>query len=110
MHLSRRTFFTGAAGLLAAGLRGNPALARPGCQANAWNLDPARFDLLLTAVREMKELGFQGFETNIRFVQPSSTAFARPAPNWMPSDSNSSAGTRICPIMKSWASRKQPMR
>ncbi len=43
---------------------------RPGCQANAWNLDPARFDLLLTAIREMKELDFQGFETNIRFVQP----------------------------------------
>jgi sugar phosphate isomerase/epimerase len=43
---------------------------RPGCQANAWNLDPNKFDLLLTAIREMKELGFQGYETNIRFVQP----------------------------------------
>lgn len=45
-------------------------LPRPGCQANGWNLDPARFDLLLTALREMKELEFQGFETNIRFLQP----------------------------------------
>jgi sugar phosphate isomerase/epimerase len=43
---------------------------RPGCQANGWNLDPARFDLLLTALREMKELGFEGFETNIRFLEP----------------------------------------
>jgi sugar phosphate isomerase/epimerase len=42
-------------------------MPRPGCQANGWNLDPAKFDLLLTAIKEMKELGFQGFETNIRF-------------------------------------------
>jgi len=66
--LLRRTFLAGAA-VLAARAAGAP-LPRPGCQANAWNLDPARFDLLLTAVREMKELEFQGFETNIRFVQP----------------------------------------
>jgi sugar phosphate isomerase/epimerase len=48
---------------------GAPA-PRPGCQTNAWNLDPARFDLLLTALGEIKELEFQGFETNLRFVQP----------------------------------------
>ena len=70
MSLSRRSLLAGAAGLLASRMPGAPSRPRPGCQANAWNLDPARFDLLLTAVREMKELGFQGFETNIRFVLP----------------------------------------
>ncbi|MGP8243039.1 MAG: sugar phosphate isomerase/epimerase family protein [Bryobacteraceae bacterium] len=68
-NLRRRTFLAGAAAVAAAHAAGAP-LPRPGCQANAWNLDPARFDLLLTALREMKELEFQGFETNIRFVQP----------------------------------------
>src|SRR5690348_7039229 len=69
MTLTRRSFIAGAASLQALRMRGDAARPRPGCQANGWNLDPARFDLLLTAVREMKELGFQGFETNIRFVQ-----------------------------------------
>jgi len=67
--LSRRTFLAGAAAMAAAHAADAPP-PRPGCQANAWNLDPARFDLLLTALREMKELEFQGFETNIRFLQP----------------------------------------
>ena len=70
MTLSRRSLLAGAAALPALRMFGQTARPRPGCQANGWNLDPARFDLLLTAVREMKELGFQGFETNIRFVQP----------------------------------------
>jgi inosose dehydratase len=74
MMLSRRSLVSGTAGMLAAGLaplgRGASQTLRPGCQANGWNLDPAKFDLLLTAIREMKELGFQGYETNIRFVQP----------------------------------------
>ena len=67
--LRRRTFLAGAAAM-AAGHAADAPLPRPGCQTNAWNLDPARFDLLLTALREMKELEFQGFETNIRFLQP----------------------------------------
>jgi sugar phosphate isomerase/epimerase len=71
MELSRRSLLTGAAGLLAAmRVPGAPQGLRAGCQANGWNLDPAKFDLLLTAIREMKELGFEGFETNIRFFQP----------------------------------------
>jgi len=62
---------TGAASLLvAAKVQGAPRGLRAGCQANGWNLDPAKFDLLLTAIREMKELGFEGFETNIRFFEP----------------------------------------
>lgn len=74
MTLSRRSLLAGAAGAAAAGLApfgfGAAKGPRPGCQANAWNLDPNRFDLLLTAIKEMKELGFQGYETNIRFVEP----------------------------------------
>jgi sugar phosphate isomerase/epimerase len=74
MTLSRRNLLAGAAGVLAAGAapvaQGAAKAPRPGCQANGWNLDPAMFDLLLTAVREMQGLGFQGFETNLRFVQP----------------------------------------
>lgn len=68
--LSRRSLLAGAAGVLTATGRAEGKSPRPGCQANAWNLDPTRFDLLLTAIKEMKELGFQGFETNLRFVQP----------------------------------------
>jgi sugar phosphate isomerase/epimerase len=73
MTLSRRSLLAGvasaAAGFAPSG-RGAARGPRPGCQANGWNLDPAKFDLLLTAIKEMKELEFQGFETNIRFVEP----------------------------------------
>lgn len=68
--VSRRSVLAGIAGALAARAAGNAASLLPGCQANGWDLDPNRFDLLLTALKEMKELGFQGFETNIRFLQP----------------------------------------
>ncbi len=68
--ISRRGVLTGLAGALAFRAGDAATLPRPGCQANGWDLDPNRFELLLTAVKEMQELGFQGFETNIRFVQP----------------------------------------
>ena len=67
LKLSRRMFLAGAGALAAPS---SAALPRPGCQGNAWNLDPARFDLLLAALRDMKTLDFAGFETNIRFLQP----------------------------------------
>lgn len=70
MMLTRRSLLRGTAAVLAAPVHGGTKDPRPGCQANAWNLDPAQFDLLLAAVREMKELGFQGYETNLRFVRP----------------------------------------
>ena len=71
MLLTRRSVLTSAAGLLAAtAVHGAAKAPRPGCQANGYNLDPNNFDLLLDALRDMKELGFEGFETNIRFVQP----------------------------------------
>ena len=67
--ISRRQFLSASAAFAAPAVWA-AATPHPGCQANAWNLDPARFDLLLTALREMKSLGFAGFETNIRFLQP----------------------------------------
>lgn len=70
MRLSRRSLLAASAGIFAARLPGAKKTPRPGCQANGWNLDPAHFDMLLTAIREMKQLGFQGFETNLRFVEP----------------------------------------
>lgn len=68
--MTRRIALRGIAWLWAAGAFGRANAPKPGCQANAWDLDPDHFDLLLTAIREMKQLGFEGFETNIRFIQP----------------------------------------
>jgi sugar phosphate isomerase/epimerase len=68
--VSRRSVLSSFAGALAFRAASAANLPRPACQANGWDLDPNRFDLLLTAIKEMKELGFKGFETNIRFVQP----------------------------------------
>ena len=70
MLMNRRDLLTAAAALLVVNAHAEAPLPKPGCQTNGWDLDPRRFDLLLTALREMKELEFQGFETNIRFVQP----------------------------------------
>lgn len=72
----RRVVLKSAAGLWAVSAFGRATLPRPGCQANAWDLDPGRFDLLLTAIGEMKQLQFQGFETNIRFIQPQLNSWA----------------------------------
>ena len=68
--LTRRSLLSTAAGFAAGTALGADARPRAGCQANAWNLDPQKFDLLLTALREIKELQFEGFETNIRFFEP----------------------------------------
>ena len=70
MRLSRRSLLAASAGILLPHRPARDKAPRPGCQANGWNLDPAHFDMLLTAIREMKQLGFQGFETNLRFVEP----------------------------------------
>ena len=40
-----------------------------GCQTNAWRIDPNNFDSLLEVLRQIKELGFDGFETGYRNVQ-----------------------------------------
>jgi inosose dehydratase len=51
-----------------------PAKPRVGCQANGFPLKPNDFPALLAALRKMKELGYAGFECNIRFVE---SEFAR---------------------------------
>jgi sugar phosphate isomerase/epimerase len=68
--LSRRDFLVATAGLATTAAWGAASAPKPGCQTNAWDLDPQHFDLLLTALGEMKELKFEGFETNLRFLQP----------------------------------------
>lgn len=65
-NFSRRSFLAGLAAACA-----SPAQARPrvGCQANGFPLKPGDFAALLEALREMKRLGYSGFECNYRFVQ-----------------------------------------
>jgi sugar phosphate isomerase/epimerase len=54
-----------------------PALARAatapsnrvGCQANAWQIKPGDFADLLKRAGDMKRLGFEDFECNVRFVE-----------------------------------------
>ncbi|MDX2041088.1 MAG: sugar phosphate isomerase/epimerase family protein [Acidobacteriota bacterium] len=40
-----------------------------GCQTNAWRIDPNNFDSLLAVLRQLKELGYEGYETGFRNVQ-----------------------------------------
>lgn len=46
-----------------------PARPRVGCQANGFPLKPNDFPALLAALIKMKELGYVGFECNVRFVE-----------------------------------------
>lgn len=70
--LSRRRFVTAATALVLSGpTRASPLPAKPrvGCQANGFPLKPNDFPALLAALRKMRELGYVGFECNIRFVE-----------------------------------------
>src|SRR5688572_11063093 len=74
--LSRRRFVAALPALVgaAAFLRGSPmsaATSRPrvGCQANGFPLKPNDFPALIAALNKMRELGYVGFECNIRFVE-----------------------------------------
>ena len=74
--LSRRRFLVTLPGSVAAlgMLRSSCAFAagaapRVGCQANGFPLKPNDFPALLTALKQMKQLGYTGFECNIRFVE-----------------------------------------
>ena len=42
---------------------------RVACQANAWQIPPGDFGELLRHVAEMKRLGYEAFECNIRYVE-----------------------------------------
>lgn len=65
--IARRAFVMGLASsyLLADSTRG----VSLGCQTNAWPVDPARFDTLLTVLGKIRELGFAGFETGFRNLE-----------------------------------------
>lgn len=50
-----------------------------GCQTNAWRINPGQFSDLLAALKTIKAIGFEGFETGFRNIQGqfSQTAEAR---------------------------------
>ncbi len=73
MLISRRTFMAA----LPLGVLGVGSLAtakntgvKIGCQTNAWRIDPRDFSSLLNVLTKLKELGFDGFETGFRNLQP----------------------------------------
>ena len=64
--ISRRAFvLTGFAALA----RAKSGPIRVGCQANGFPLKPGDFPALLAALESMKNLGYTGFECNVRFVE-----------------------------------------
>lgn len=74
--LSRRRFLAALPACVSAftvlrGSRVSAATPRPrvGCQANGFPIKPGNFPALLAALRRMHELGYTGFECNIRFVE-----------------------------------------
>jgi sugar phosphate isomerase/epimerase len=79
--MSRRSFVSSSAlaGLAVATSTNAIVPARPkvGCQLNGFNPKPGQFDLLVGYVKQAKEWGYIGFETNVRFV---SDQFADPGP------------------------------
>lgn len=42
---------------------------RPGCQTNAWPIDPRQFGEVLAVLDKIKGLGYEGFETGYRNVE-----------------------------------------
>jgi inosose dehydratase len=76
LRVSRRRFVAALpAGVAALALmHRRPAFAatprpRVGCQANGFPLKPGDFPALIVALRKMNELGYTGFECNVRFVE-----------------------------------------
>lgn len=72
--LSRRTFLA-ALSLSPISVRHLMATAKTtgvklGCQTNAWRIDPRDFSQVLNVLTKLKELGFDGFETGFRNIQP----------------------------------------
>lgn len=78
--ISRRHFLAAvplglvAAGVSTAGVSTAPAQAAPmrvklGCQTNAWRINPGDFSQVLGVLRQLKQLGYDGFETSFRNIQ-----------------------------------------
>lgn len=64
--MTRRTLLTAIAPALAAAQKPQP---KAGCQANGFVLKAGDFPGLLAALEKMGELGYTGFECNVRFVR-----------------------------------------
>lgn len=74
--ISRRRFLAALPAVVSAAtflsgdrLRAASALPRVGCQANGFPLKAGDFPALIAALKKMRELGYTGFECNIRFVE-----------------------------------------
>lgn len=78
--ISRREFFIAPLAVASAAsvvglLHASPKTAyksgsvKLGCQTNAWRIAPNNFDSLLAVLRQLKELGYEGYETGFRNVQ-----------------------------------------
>ena len=63
--ISRRAFLATAA---VAGVTSPAAADKPraGCQTNAWNLEPPEFSRVLDVLRNIRKIGYEGFETGFR--------------------------------------------
>ena len=65
--IGRRAFVTGlTSSCFLAGATPGISL---GCQTNAWPIDPAHFDTLLSVLAKIRGLGFAGFETGFRNLE-----------------------------------------
>jgi inosose dehydratase len=70
-HLSRRQFI-GTLPILAESVRllaARPEKLLPGCQTNAWKIDPNDFSSFLQVLEQIKAFQYAGFETGFRNVQ-----------------------------------------
>src|ERR1039458_3141279 len=65
--IARRAFVTGLASSYL--LPGSTTGIMLGCQTNAWPVDPAHFDSLLSVLEKIREFGFTGFQTGFRNLE-----------------------------------------
>lgn len=71
MPLSRRTLLT----TLPMSLLAAPRTVPLGCQTNAWPIKPADPNTFFSALQDIRELGFTGFETGFRNLEPHAADF-----------------------------------
>ncbi|MCS7023571.1 MAG: sugar phosphate isomerase/epimerase [Bryobacteraceae bacterium] len=65
--VTRRSFLATAA--FSTGMPAATKGFRPGCQTNAWRIQPENFQQVLGVVDKIKRYGYKGFETGFRNVQ-----------------------------------------
>ncbi len=72
--ISRRIFLAalplGAMRAAARAINAQKPGVKLGCQTNAWRIDPRDFSQVLNVLAKLKELGYDGFETGFRNLQP----------------------------------------